>query len=53
VNFRFPEKNFTVLGESKFTVQIIEVNHNSFGCLFNLSEKYPETIQILKEFVSH
>lgn len=44
IAFVNPLKTYTLLAESKFTVQIIEPSPYILCSQFNLSKKYPQTI---------
>ncbi|EAR85528.2 hypothetical protein TTHERM_00442780 (macronuclear) [Tetrahymena thermophila SB210] len=53
IAFVNPQKTYTVLADSRFTVQIIEPNPYTLGCQFNVTKKYPQTVQVLCNFIKH
>ena len=52
ISFINPNKKYTIIAVGDFSPQIVELG-NSIGCLFNVSNRYPQTIKILKNYVRH
>jgi hypothetical protein len=52
-NFVNPKKTFLTLADYPKGPMIIEVSSNIIGIQFNVSQKYPETVKILKNFIMH
>ena len=51
-NFLNPYKKFVVMAESKNSPQIIYFEPHCFATLFHISPKYPETVQMLQNFIN-
>lgn len=51
-SFLNPQKKFTVLADGDVNPQVIELGL-SVGCLFNIDQKYPQTVKILENYVEH
>ncbi len=53
ITFTNPLKSFTVLAESDRGPLIIEFFGSIIGVMFNVSNKYKETIEIVKNFIDN
>ena len=52
-NFINSLKTFTVLAETKHGPQIIHLAPNCIATQFTITKKYPDTVQLLKNFIVH
>ncbi|KRX09716.1 hypothetical protein PPERSA_02588 [Pseudocohnilembus persalinus] len=53
INFPNSNLTFSIMADSKFCPQIIKQGEHIISTQFSISQKYPETIKILKNFIQN